>query len=361
MKDTNIVKLDRTTVQEFLPMLTHRGVFSNYENLPKRDEILQAEKNRLKVDNLTLEQERNVLSKVGKYRSNAYVIRDYGDYVIAFSAKMYLENLTKTEEELKDELMLERYGKEKINEALKKISTYKLAHKIAIIILGEVYKQQKHEGLILSKSEIVKALGYESANKYIYEDIRDAMQSLRWLDYLVYNYKTKKKLKQESKTTGNFIYNLSESSAEFKVWVNPLFVGCAIHMANDGTSLSKEERQTLFARGYLNYPLSYIADSKNASPASYYLGHFLITQLGNMKLNTKESKIIAVSFDKLIEESKIEETRPDRKVKKLLDALEEIAYVQQIKPTISELRKMKPKVVEKKTVHIYLLQQEKYS
>ena len=106
MKNSNIVKLDRTTVQEYLPMLTHRGVFSNYDNLPKKDEILQKEKERLKVDQLTLEQERKVLSEVGRYKSKAYVIRDYGDYVIAFTAKLYLENLMKTEQELKDEVLL---------------------------------------------------------------------------------------------------------------------------------------------------------------------------------------------------------------------------------------------------------------
>lgn len=108
MQSKNIVKLDRTTVQEYLPMLTHRGVFSQYDNLPKKDEILEEEKKRLGVNELTLAQERAALTRVGKYRSKAYVIRDYGNYVIAFSAKLYLENLIKTEEELKDEVMLEK-------------------------------------------------------------------------------------------------------------------------------------------------------------------------------------------------------------------------------------------------------------
>ena len=49
------------------------------------------------------------------------MIRDYGNYVIAFSAKLYLENLMKTEEELKDEVMLEKYGEERIQSALKTI------------------------------------------------------------------------------------------------------------------------------------------------------------------------------------------------------------------------------------------------
>lgn len=357
MQNKNIVKLDRTTVQEFLPLLTQRGTFSNFDNLPKKDEILEVEKKKLGIDNLTLEQERNALSKVGKYRSNSYVIRDYGDYVIAFSAKMYLDNLMKTEEELKDELLLEKYGEEKINEALKRINTYKLAHKLAIIILGEVYNQQKHEGLILPKSELVKALGYTTNDKYIYNDIREAMQSLRWLDYQIYNYKTIKKLREDSKSTGNFIYNLSENSTEFKAWINPLFVGCAVHMAADYSKLSEEERKRIFKRGYLSYPLDFISSSRNVSDGAYYLGHFLLTQNGNTQVKVKGCKVITITYQKLLAESRIEHTRRNVRVTKLLNALEEITHIQQIKPSIEELRQKSSKRVEEETLHIYIPQQ----
>ena len=86
---------------------------------------------------------------------------------------------------------LAKYGEERIQAALKKINTYKLAHKIAIIILGEVYKQKKHEGLVITKQTLLSDLGYTTSDKYIYADIREAIDSLRWLDYVVYNYNTK--------------------------------------------------------------------------------------------------------------------------------------------------------------------------
>ncbi|MFZ1288894.1 MAG: hypothetical protein WAR79_02300 [Melioribacteraceae bacterium] len=339
-------------------MFTHRGVFSNYENTPKKDEILQSEKSRLKVDHLTLEQERTVLSKVGKYRSNAYVIRDYGDYVIAFSAKMYIENLMNTEQELKEEAMYEKYSTEKIQAALKKINTYKLAHKLSIIILGAVYQQGKHEELAISKQTLLNLLGYTTADKYIYSDINEAIHSLRWLDYRIYNYNTKLKLRQESTSTGNFIYNLTENKTEYIFWVNPLFVGCAVHMATDGANLSTEEKKSQFQRGYLNYPLNHLAESRDRSDAAYYLGHYLLTQNGNAKLNNKEYKVITIKYEKLLEESRIEHTRANVKVNKLLNALEEITFIDKIEPSIEELKRRKSSQVELETLHIYINQQK---
>jgi len=359
MKNTNIVKLDRTTVQEFLPMLTHRGVFSNFDNLPKKDEILKEEMERLGIDKLAPEQERGILSKVGKYRSKAYVFRDYGDYVIAFSAKIYLDNLNNTEEELKDELLKERYGEELIQKALKKLNTYKLAHKIAILILGEVYNQRKYQNVRISKKDLITNLGYTTSEKSIYADSREAIHSLRWLSYKIFKYKTKLKIREDGEAVGIFIYNLIETSTDYIISVNPFFVGCAMHMAEDGSNLSKEERQQLFSRGYLEYPLDHLKDSRNLSDGAYYLGHYLLTQKGNAKLNTKDHKIIAVTYEKLLAESHIEHTRRNVRVNKLLNALEEIAHIQHIQPPISELRKKSSRRVEEMTLHIYIPRQKK--
>ena len=229
-----------------LPDVNASGSFSNYNDIPKKEDILEEEKKKLGTDSLTLAQERAALSSVGKYRSKSYVIRDYGNYVIAFSAKLYLENLEKTEQELKDEVLMEEYGEERIQEALKKINTYKMAHRIALFILGQVYLQKKNEELVISKQQLVEALGYSTNEKHIYAYVKDAIHSLRWLNYAIYKYNTKQKLSEESKTTGNFIYNLKETSTEYTLWVNPLFVGCAINMAMDGDKLSEDEKKRLF-------------------------------------------------------------------------------------------------------------------
>ena len=210
-----------------------------------------------------------------------------------------------------------------------------------------------------SKQSLLNKLGYNSKDKYIYADIREAMDSLRWLDYVIYNYKTKLKLKEDSKTTGNFIYNLSETSTEYKIWVNPLFVGCAAHMAADSSNLSNAEHKQLFSRGYLDYPIDHITNSRNISDGAYFLGHYLLTQKGNPKLKTRDCKVIAITYEKLLAESGIEHTRRNVRVNKLLKALGEIAYIQHIEPPLSELRKKTSRRVEEMTLHIYIPQQKK--
>lgn len=350
----DIVKIDRTTMQEYLPMLTNRGVFSNYNNLPMKDEILAKEKERLSVDKLTEKEEREILTKVGYYKTKAYVVRDYGDYVIGFSAKMYLDNLNNTEMDLKEEVLKDQYGEAKIQEALSKINTYKLAHKLSIIILGEVHKQKKHEGIIISKKTLVDALGYETSEKQIYADIREAITSLRWLDYIIYKYNTKLKLKNESRTTGNFIYNLSENAVEYKLWVNPLFVGCVIQMMSDNTGLSSEEKKELLNRGYVNYPLDHIKKTREISDGAYFLGNYMLTQNGNPKLNTKTNKVISVSYDKLISESKISHTREYDKTRKLINALNEIDFIEKITPSIENLQLMSTKQIKSQTFRIFI-------
>ena len=46
-----IVKIDRTTGQEMLPLLMQKGIFSDFQNLPFRDEILKEECDKLEPDN----------------------------------------------------------------------------------------------------------------------------------------------------------------------------------------------------------------------------------------------------------------------------------------------------------------------
>lgn len=89
------------------------GVFSNYHNLPAKDEILVKERQRLSVNKLSEQQEREIPSQVGYYKTKSYVVKDFGDYLIGFSAKMYLDNLNTTEMDLKDEVLREEYGEEK--------------------------------------------------------------------------------------------------------------------------------------------------------------------------------------------------------------------------------------------------------
>ena len=190
-----IVKVDRTTAQEFLPILMNRGIFSNYHLLPMKSEILEQKMNELGVEELTEAQERDALSTAGQYKTGNYAVKDYGDYAIGFSAKMYIDFLEQTEDEIRDEFLKDNYTKARIEAALQEIKLYKLAHKLSMIILSEAYRQRKFEELVIPKRLIMDYLGYTSNEKQIYQDIKEAMFSLRWLNYVVYEFQRKVKVK----------------------------------------------------------------------------------------------------------------------------------------------------------------------
>ena len=179
--------IDRTTAQEYLTMFTHRGVFSSIGKLPHKEDIINNEIARLGAKKLTSEQERTVLTSVGSYVSKGRIVRDFGDYVFMFNRKLYIEELEKAERDLKDEFLKDDYSEEEIKNALAKISTYKLAHKMVLIILAEVYQQRKFEDLEIPRERILRLLGFSSNEKHIYSQIKDALFSLRWLDYAVYS------------------------------------------------------------------------------------------------------------------------------------------------------------------------------
>ncbi len=65
-----------------------------------------------------------------------------------------------------------------LEKALERIRLYKLAHKVALIILSEAYIQRKYEELEITKEKIINYLGLDANDKYIYQDLSDVMFSL---------------------------------------------------------------------------------------------------------------------------------------------------------------------------------------
>ena len=120
MKESAII--DRTSLGELLPIFMNRGIFTNYKALPEKAGLIDCECNRLGIAELPLEQERELLSEIGTYKTNNYVVRDYGDYAIAFCSKMYIDYLEESESRIEDELLRNEYTEEKIHNALEKYS-----------------------------------------------------------------------------------------------------------------------------------------------------------------------------------------------------------------------------------------------
>ena len=356
MMNTNkypVVMLDRTTTHEMLPMFMHRGLFSNYSLLPDRSEILEIAKVELGVESLTKEQERKALSDVREYKSASYVFRDYGNYVIAFSASLYLDHIQGIEKAIESKQQNNPDNILDLEKALERIRLYKLAHKVALIILSEAYIQRKYEELEITKEKIINYLGLDASDKYIYQDLSDVMFSLRWLDYQKFEYKTKNPLSKNRKSFGNFIYNVDEDAKSFKVWVNKMFLGCVEHLITDEKH-SEVERAELYQRGYVRYPTSLIPLTKDYSGAAYMLVNFLVTDSGNAKLKEGNYKVVAYKGSKLIAEAKIEHSRISVAVKELIESLEAIELIEKTEPSIDELKLMKPNGVYNTVIKIYI-------
>lgn len=329
----------------------NRGIFTNYKALPEKAGLIDCECNRLGITELPLERERELLSEIGMYKTNNYVVRDYGDYAIAFCSKMYIDYLEETETRIEDELLRNEYTEEKIHSALEKIKLYKLGHRLALVILCEAYKQRRLQGVYITKQKILDYLGYSSQEKHIYQDISDAMFSLAWLTYQIFEYRTKIKVEEEAKTIGNFIYNIREDTKSYTLSINSLFFGCVEHLIVD-KKYSREERRELFARGFIHYPTLLLQASKNYSSASYLLSNFLVSEKGNPHLNGNGFKVIAFKVSRFMEVMDIKHSRTANRKASFMNELQSVDIIEKTSPTIEELNNLTPRKLENQMLYI---------
>jgi len=345
-----IVKIDRTTAQEWLPLLINKGIFAKYHELPTMESVLENKRAELGVSSLDPAMERQALAEAGEYRTKRFVFRDYGHYAVGFDIKMYSEFLNEAEAYVQDQL-----DPSKIEAALREIHLYKLGHKLSMIILSEAYKQRKYEELTITKQTILEYLGYDAGSKHIYQDIEEAMFSLRWLNYIIYHYKTKSTMGKKSKTMGNFIYNMTVDNKSYTLWINKAFVGCIVHVLSDETAgLSESDKRDAFSRGYFNYPTAMLPMTKDYSTPAYLLTHFLVLDSGNSKLNDDEFKVVAYSAARFMAEAGIRNSRPERRMRELLKALAEVEIIARTEPTLDELELIKPSAFDNIGLRIYI-------
>ncbi|MCX6170951.1 MAG: hypothetical protein NTX65_16575 [Ignavibacteriales bacterium] len=340
-----IVRIDRSTMQDFLPMLMHKGIFSNYLSLPIKEEILETERKRLGVAELTPELQRSALTAAGQYRSTNFVVRDFGDYAIAFSANMYADYIGKIETELLDK---KTHCTDPVEDGLKRVRLFKLAHRLVLVILSKVYEKRTFTQLEISKHEMRDWLGYSSSEKNIYRDISDAMFSLTWLNYQIFKYRNKTKIDPRYKAFGNFIYNVVETPKGYIIDVNMKFVGCVSSLFNDKRGNTPE----MFERGYLSYPTSIISATREYSTAAYLLTNYLIAEQGNVQLNDKDYKVVAFTVKRFMWVMNINSGRATKRKAEFLKALAEIAIISEISPSVANLTNLSPSELENTVIHI---------
>jgi len=343
-----IVKIDRTTEQDLFPLLLHKDIFKNYSSLPTRETLLEAEQKRLNKTVLNFDDERAALAKAGEYRWGNVVVRDYGDHAIGFSCQLYLDYIQQAENILKEaqkEPYLYDEDNKKIEGGLKQVSLYRMAHRLAHLTLAEVYSQKKAKGLTIQKKDAVKLLGHTTEEKQVYQDIKESYKNLMFCSFQRWNFSytgtQKKQERVRDHTIGTFIYNLREDAKSYTLDVNEKFVGCAYNLIQD-TLTPKKKRGEIFSRGYFDFPTRILSLTRHYPLAGELLANFLISEKGNAKLNTPDTKIIAHRGKRYAQAANLTHNRKNVRYRELLETLEKVEIIEKIEPPIEELKRIKP-------------------
>lgn len=360
-----IVKIDRTTEQDLLPLVLHKGIFKNYLSLPTRETLIASEQRRLNKIDLSFDEERAILTKTGQYRWGNAVVRDYGDHAIGFSSQLYLDYIKQAEEILKKakkdaqkEPYLYDEENKKIEAGLRQVSLYRMAHRLAHLTLAQVYSQRKATDLIIQKEDIIKWLGHTPEEKQIYQDIKESYENLMFCHFQRWNFsytgthKKPRQVKEYSKhSIGTFIYNLDDDAKTYTLDVNEKFVGCIASLFQN-TLTDRKKRGEVFGRGYYDFPIRVLSLTRHYPLASELLTNFLISEKGNPKLNTQNMKIIAHRGRRYAQVANIRHKRQNVRYRDLLEALEKVEIVENIDPSIEDLRKLKPARGLETVIHV---------
>ena len=352
--DLPIVRIDRATGQDLLPVFMERGIFSNFSELRNKEDILEEARINSGKGKLTPIEEREVLAVEQEYREGHYVVRDYKDHAIGFAANMFVEHLMNEEKRFTDdqkncmdsreELGEERFNKysDEITRKLSEIKLYKIAHRLAFAILAEVY-QQKSLTITVAKTRLISLLGYTVEEHGIYRDIWNALDSLRWLEYKFFRFsldKRKKTNKPSSEAVGWFVYNIVNNASTYTLSVNPVFVGC-VHSLFAG-KLPEEDLKNTFERGYYKWPSSILPLTKDYSTPAYLLTQFLIREVGNKKLAEPGFKVVSFTIDRFIKEAKISFSQFSKAMSAMVKAFQEVEIINRTDPSLEDLSKIKP-------------------
>jgi hypothetical protein len=118
--------------------------------------------------------------------------------------------------------------------------------------------------------------------------------------------------------------------------------------------LGKKDDSKDFRRGYYRFPTSFLAISKNYSPSAYLLANHLITEKGNLKLNTAGDKVVAFQIGLLMDVMHINAQRVSRKRELFMRAIREIGFIKRTEPNLTLLEGLKTADFEKTKIRIFV-------
>lgn len=355
-----IVQIDRVTSEQLLPHFLTKGIFSSFNQIPHIQDIVIKEEKKAKR-RLTAKEKRDLEIKTSEYKKDGYVWKEFPDIAIGFGYKhfkQYLDHIEKVYQEKKEEAKSQPFlypeMKREIEEVLKDVRLYKQGQDLAYGILGELFLQKTFNGVSLPKERAVYYIGHTPEHKTAYHDVKEILNSLRWLDYKIVG-------RGDSKirgAIGNFIYNILEKPKEYILDINPIYVGCIEHLFTSKELKSKKERKELFRRGYFNFPMKALVISGGYSTATEEFRNYILREKGNRYLNTKKYKVISQKVGAYIGQAHLSYKQRSKNyqafITEILPTLIRDKFIAEIEPSLNKLKTLSPKIGYQTNLRIYM-------
>ncbi|MEA1965378.1 MAG: hypothetical protein U9O41_09720, partial [Candidatus Aerophobetes bacterium] len=359
--DFSIAKMDRTTSKELLPLFLTKGIFSNFNKIPYIQDLAN-EKAKKIGRKLTAKERRGLEVKMKEYKKGGYVWKEFPDYAIGFGYEQFTEYLEKIENEYQEKKreaeakpFLFPNMQREIEQVLRKVRLYKKGQSLAYGILGEAYLQKKWFETELSKEKAVYYIGKTPDQKVAYSQVKEILNSLRWLSYKVVG-RGKSKLKG---AVGNFIFNIQEKGDKYLLDINPRYIGCIQYFAKGEKELrTKKERKELFNTGYFNFPMKALVISGDYSKATEEFRNYILRETGNSHLNTKKYKVISQKIKVYVNRAYLTHSRKQRNyqafVEKVLPTLIRDKFISKLEPSLNKLKGLSPKRAYESNLKLYI-------
>lgn len=356
-----VVSIDRATSRELLPLFLTKGIFSKFNKIRHIEDIINKEEEKI-GRKPTAKEKRDLEVRTGEYKKNGYVWREFPEYAIGFGYEHFLEYIQKIEKEyqkknkeVEAKPFLFPYMKTEIQEVLRKAKIYKKGQELAYGILGEIFLQKKLNGVSLLKQTALYYMGNTPKDKQAYQDMKEILNSLRWLDYKIIG-RGNSKIRG---AIGNFIYNIVEKPKEYVLDINPVYVGCVEHFfSGDNKSRTIKERKEIFSRGFFTFPMKALAISGGFSVSTQEFRNYILREKGNEHLNTSKYKVISQKIQMYIQNAGLNYSRRDKNYKafteEVLPTLIRNQFIVKIVPSLDKLKTLRSKKCYETNLRIYM-------
>ncbi len=354
-----VVKVDWTTSTDLLPLFLTKGIFSKFNTIPHINDIINKEEKKI-GRKPTAKEKRDLEVRIGEYRKDGHIWREFSKFAIGFGYEHFTEYIQKIEKEYqKKEEEVKPFlfpgTKREIGEKLKKVRLYKKGQALAYGILGETFLQKQKEcnGISLLKENAVYYIGRNPNSKSAYHEVKEILNSLRWLEYRIVSRDNLK-----IKAWGNFIYNILEKPKEYVLDINSIYVGCIQFFTEDKKLRSKKERKELFSRGYFNFPMKALAISGDYSTSTQEFRNYLLREKGNTHLKTKEYKVLSQKIGVYIRKACLIYKRRNENYKEFVDNILPVLirdkFIAKIDPPLNKLKALSSKTGYETNLRIYM-------